>query len=906
MKPFDSARDKPPRSVPTTGMDAAPARASDSASSTPATRAYRRLLWLLRSRDAQEQRAIEQDAERLLDAARARGPRTLATTWLALIGDVVVGAGHDLARALRSLVRAPGFTLTASLLLGLGVAATTTLFALVNAVLLEPLPYADPDRLVMVWEANVPQKRLREGPSPGNVADWVAQSDAFEALTAWWTAAATLRGRDGSAPVSGVQVTKGFFDVFRRAPLLGRTFADDEYVGRPSITSGRTGGREPVLVLSHRLWQNLGADPALVGGTVYVEGHNWRVLGVMPPDFAVPNLDAAFWTPWDVHEAYRGARFPDGPPRDFRFLQVVGRLKAGVSREAATDRLQLVAARLAADHPRTNADWSVELAPLRQELVRSSRSELLLVFGAVFCVLLLVCANVAGLAIARSTARARELAIRFALGAGRGRILREHLAETSLCAVLTAVVAVLFAIWSLGAAVAFAPSEIPRLHEVEVNARVVWFAIALALFATLIGVAIPGGRGGATTIAPALKDGAPVSGRHASRVRRALVVAEIGITVMLLVGAGLLARSFAGLRRVDPGFDMRNLLVLRIAPDVTRYRGQLVLDYYGRVLDAIRELPGVASAAAVTVLPMSTIGSDFYRPYWLEGRRPDASGIFQANVRMATPGYFATLGLPLIAGREFSARDATTAPRVIIVNESLARSAWNGQDPLGRTLVLDYQGGPTERQVVGVVRDARYDGPRSAPAPEIFIPHAQNPYLVMNVVVRTTVEPAALGQSARAQALKVDPDQPVHSVTTMDRLLDDALQQDRFAMLLVALFAAAGLVTATTGVYALLAYTVAQRRREIAVRMAIGASSTSVARLIVAESLLLATIGCVVGAAGVATVSRLGQSILFGIAPQDPLTLASTAAVLLAAVLVASWLPARRAARINPVSVMRV
>jgi putative ABC transport system permease protein len=303
---------------------------------------------------------------------------------------------------------------------------------------------------------------------------------------------------------------------------------------------------------------------------------------------------------------------------------------------------------------------------------------------------------------------------------------------------------------------------------------------------------------------------------------------------------------------------------------------------------------------------MSTIGSDFYRPYWLEGARPSGNVVPQANVRMATPGYFATLGLPLVSGREFSEQDALTAPRVVIINESLARLAWQGEDAVGRALVVDYQGGAAARQVVGVVRDARYDGPRSDPSPEIFIPHAQNPYLVMNVVVRTTIDPAGLAQSARAQALKVDPDQPVHSVTTMEQLLGDTLQQDRFAMLFVALFAVAGLLTAATGVYALLAYTVAQRRREIAVRMAIGASSFSVARLVVMESLTLALVGCVLGALGVAAVSRLARSVLFGIAPQDPVTLAATAGVLLTVVLAASWLPARRAARINPVSAMRV
>ena len=868
---------------------------------------YNLLLFLLRGRDPDEQRAIEKDAALLLDGARAHGAHAFAATWFALLWDVIIGAARDFRRAVRMFVHAPGFSLMVSLLLGLGVAATTTLFALVNAVILKPLPYENPEQLVMVWESNVPLGRLREGPSPGNVNDWVAHNDAFDALTGWWTASATLRGRDGSTPVNGVQVTSGFFDVFRRAPLLGRTFTGQEYIGRPSIASGRTGGQEPVLVLSHRLWQSLGADPGLIGRTIYVEGRNWRVLGVMPADFAVPDVGAAFWAPWDIREGYRGARFPDGPPRDFRFLRVAGRLKPGLSREAATQSMEVLAARIAADHPRTNADWTVQLAPLKEEWARSSRTELLLVFGAVFCLLLLVCANVASLAIARSAARAREIAIKTALGAGRAHLIREQMAETALCAVLTSLVAIVFTAWSLDAAVAFAPANIPRLHEVDLNARIVSFAISLSCLVTIFGVMLPGLRSRSAQVAPALKDGAPASGRHASRVRRALVVAEIGVTVVLLAGAGLLARSFAELRRVDPGFDVRNLLVLRIAPDVTKYQSnQSRNDYYGRVLDSIRELPGVASTAAVTFLPMSTIGQDFYRPYWLDGARPDAFAGTQANVRMATPGYFATLGLPLVSGREFTVQDAPDAPRVIIINESLARSAWKGEDPIGRTLVLDYQTGPSPRQVVGVVRDARYRGPRSQPAPEIFIPHAQNPYLVMNVVMRTKIDPDALARTARSQALKADPDQPVHSVTTMERLLDDTMQQDRFAMLLVALFAVAGLVTAATGVYALLAYTVGQRRREIAVRMAIGASSSSVAWSVVIESLTLASVGCIAGAAGVAAVSGLARSVLFGIAPRDPVTLATTAAVLFVTVGAASWLPARRAASVNPVSAMRI
>jgi putative ABC transport system permease protein len=846
------------------------------------------------------------DATRLFHAARARGLGAAAATWIALIADLLAGACHDLIRALRSVVRAPAFTVSVSLLLGFGVAATTTLFALVNAVLLTPLPYDDPDRLVMVWESNVAQQRPREGPAPGTVDDWAVHNDSFDALTAWWTAAATLRGPDGSAPVTAVQVTKGFFEVFRRAPLVGRTFADHEYVGRPSIASGRTGGQEPVLVLSHRLWRSLGGDPALVGSTLHVEGRSWRVLGVMPADFAVPDAAAGFWTPWDIREAYRGPRFPDGPPRDFRFLRVAARLKPGLSREAAADAMAAIAVRLAAAHPRTNAGWSTQLVPLHEELVRTSRAGLLLVFGAVACLLALVSVNVASLAVARRASRARELAIRLALGASRPRLVRESLAEAAVCAALTSVLEAVLTASCLGAAVASAPPDIPRLHEVEVNARVVSFAVALALLVTALGVACPGLRGDRTAIGSTLKEGAPLSGRCAGRVRRTLVVAEIGVTVVLLAGAGLLARSFATLQRVDPGFDVRNLLVLRLAPDVTKYReSPLVSGYYGRVLDGIRELPGVASAAAVTALPMSTIGSNFYRPYWVEGARPEGRALRQANVRVATPGYFHTLGLPLLAGREFSTDDAMDAPRVIIINQSLARVAFPDADPLGRTLILDYQGSPSPRRIVGVVRDARYQGPRSEPAPELFIPHAQNPYLVMNVVARTTIDADALAQAARVQALKADPEQAVHSITTMERLLGDTMQEDRFAMVFLGWFAAAGLVIAATGVYALLAYAVAERRREIALRMAVGASASRVARSILVESLMLAIAGCLLGALGLALVSQLVRSVLFGVTPQDPLTMMATLAILLAAVVAASWIPARRAARVDPASAMR-
>ncbi len=850
-----------------------------------------------------DRHAIREDGKRLLKDAHARGRVALATTWFALLWDLVFGgASHDLAQALRVLVRSPAVTVGISLLLGLGVAATTTLFAFVDAVLLRPLPYDQPDRLVMMWESNVRQDRLREGPSPGNVVDWVDRNDAFDAITASMTVSATLRGRDGGTPVTGVHVTRGFFDVYRRQPGLGRTFHPDEFEGATSVTSRQPSSAEPVIVLSHRLWQNLGADPQVVDRTVHVEGRDWRVIGVMPEDFAVPDAAAAFWAPWDMRVSYR-PRFPNGPPRDSRFLRVVGRMKAGMSIEGAEARMQALARGLEAEHPETNAGWSVRLSPLVDEIARASRLELLLVFAAMLCLLLLVCANVASLAIARGVARAREIAIRQAVGATGSRVTRQLITESVLSASVTMVIAILLTAWWVDAALSVAPAGIPRIHEVAMNARVASFAAVLAFLVTAVGNAVPTFRAGRTQIAGALKDGVAVSAKASGRLRAGLVVAEIAAAVMLLVGAGLLVRTFAELRRVDVGFDTSKLLVLRITPDAARYRtAAQTTDYYRRVFHSLREVPGITSVAAVTALPMSTIGSDFTRPYWPEDASPEGT---QASIRMATPGYFGTLGVPLITGREFTDRDDVDAPRVVIINQKLATDAWGTENPVGRNLVLDYQRGPYPYEVVGVVRDAR-DGPRSEPVPEIFIPHPQNPYLIMNVIARTALDPVAVARTARAYALRVDPDQPVHSVTTMDQLFGDAVQLDRFAMLLITLFAVAGLITAAGGVYALLAYAVVQRRREIALRMALGASPRRVAKSIVMESLVLAIAGVTIGIAGAAAGSRFARTLLFGVAPQDPVTLITAVAVLLVVVVAASWMPARRAALIDPARALRI
>jgi putative ABC transport system permease protein len=872
-----------------------------------ATRSYGFLLQRFRSRDARDLAAIHDTARSALADAGGRGGARLTRTWAALVADIVVtGLRHDVGQAVRFLTRTPGFTIAVSAVLGTGIAVTATLFALVDAVLLRPLPYDDPDRLVMVWESNQSQGWLREGPSPANVIDWTARNQVFDSLTAWMTTSMTLRGRDGAAPVTGVQVTRGFFEVFRRQPLLGRTFAADEYEGAAWNVANRFVGRERLIVMSHRLWRELGADTSIAGRTIFIEGHEWRILGVMPADFAVPDSEAAFWTPWDMAASYRDARFPEGPPRDFRFLRATGRLKRDMSLRSASAHMDALAAQLAADYPAVNAGWGVHLTPFAEELVGASRAELLAVFTGVFCLLVLVCINMAGLSVARASARARELSIRLALGAGRTRLARQLITESALVAVLSAGVALLLTTWWLDAVVAFAPRDIPRLHEVALDRRLVIFVVVIAGVVTAVAGVIPALRGSRVDMPSALKDGAPAAGDRRTRLRRLLVAGELAVALMLLVGAGLLMRTFVELRRVDPGFDPDNVLVLRITPDAARYRtGAQAADYYRRVLEELRAVPAVSSAAAVSLLPLSAVGADFDRPYWPDGERPAADRTPEADIRMATPGYFATLRRTLSAGREFTDADDRAARRVIVVNESLARRTWPGEDAVGRTVIVDYQGGAYPYEVVGVARDALHYGPRREPRPEIFIPHAQNPYLVMNVVVRTAIEPEGLAQTARAQALRVDPDQPVHSVTTMNDLRAASMEQDRFGALLLVLFAAAGLVVAGTGVYSLCSYTVSQRRREIAVRMAVGASAGRVARLVLTESLMLAAAGAVVGLAGALAMGRLAGALLFGISPYDPWTVMSTVTLLAVIVLAATWLPARRACLVDPATTMR-
>jgi len=871
----------------------------------PFDRLYRiliRVLGVAKSDD--EAAAIRADGAQLLQDARRQGLVAVLYTGTQLILDAVrTAVRQDITHAARLLRRAPGFTLTASFVLALGLTATTTMFVLVDGVLLRPLPYPQADRIVTLWEANAAQGRSQDGPSAGNVVDWRKRTPPFSALAAWSSLTMTVGTAEAGEAVRATQVTEEFFQVFGVTPHLGRTFSPQEYQGAAASARRSDPAGETSLILSHRLWQDLGGDAALVGGMLDVDGRPWRVVGVMPPEFDMPQR-SAFWVPWDLAAAYPAARFPDGPPRDFRFLQVAGRLADGVSIEAAASWGDLVSAQLAAEHPDVNRGWTLRLIPLRDHLLGGVSSGLAAMFGAVALLLVLTAINISSLMVARTLDRAQELALRRALGASTAQVLRQLVAEAWLVAVGAAALAVAGSTVLVRALLPVLPESLPRINELSVNPRVILFAAVAALLSAALGAGITAVLSARPALSATLQSGGSrTTLGGAARLRRALIVGELAVAVALLIGAGWLVRSWSALHAVDPGFDSSNVAVIRVAADPRRYpESPQVAGYFQRVIAALEALPAVRSAAAVTALPTSDLGSNFDRPYWPEGPRPSSPR--EADVRMATPRYFETLSRRVADGREFDVTDTDTSPRVVVVNERLA-ALWPAGTAVGRTLMLDYLGGVYGYRVVGVVADARHEGPRSDSRPEVFIPHAQNTYLMMNVIARTTVPADRILRDARAAILEVDRTQSVYSLTTLDRLMERTLAADRLALLLLTIFAGLGVIIAAAGVHAMTARAVITQRRELGLRLALGAAPRRLMWTVLRDSAITALLGAAVGVATALAVGRLAATFLFGIAVSDPLTIGAVAAIIVVVAVLSALLPARRAMKTDPISVLR-
>jgi len=805
---------------------------------------------------------------------------------------------EDFRHGLRIQSKQPGFAALVILILGLGVGANTAAFSVVDAVLLRPLPYATPDRIVALFETNLEQARGREGPAPANMADWRASSASFEAMAGWYASKPVTLQQGGEAEkIVTASVTEDFFKVFGVAPLLGRTFSAEE-----------AAQQLPVVVISHALWTSrFGADSRVIGSRIVLDGVPSTLLGVMPREFAIPHRDVGVWKTWDFDVAY--AARAAGVPRDARFLQVAGLLKPGVGLEGAQSELDGVAGRLAADHPQFNRGWGVTLVPLHEELVGDVRAALWALFAAVGLVLLIACTNIANLLLARAAARGRELAVRTALGASRSRVFRQMLAEGLAIAAAGGAAGLLIAAACLRLVERFAPVGLLGVDDLSIDTRALGFTLAVTLLTTLVFGVVPALHAMRLEVSGCLAAGGRrvTAARGALQFRRALVVVQVAAALTLLVGAWLLTRSFLSLTELDPGFDHENILVVRAFPDEATYASaEKRLVYFDALAARLDALPSVESVGATTGLPLNDFNNSPARPYWPEGQpRPGADGP-TANLKMTTKNYFRTIGLSLQVGRDFADQDDANAPPVAIVNDGLAKQLWPGENAVGKRVVIDYAArGAYPYEIVGVVEDSRANGLRREAPAEIFLAHAQVPYAQMNFVLRTSGDPLAVARAAQREVLELDPAQPVHSVTTMQLLVSRSLAMDRLSLVLSVGLAVLAITLALSGIYGVVAYVVTERNHEIGVRMALGAKRSHVMRLIVGQAAVMALTGIAIGCIASALLTRTLSTLLFDVGATDPLAFAGASALLAAAALLASYVPARRATGVAPIEVLR-
>jgi putative ABC transport system permease protein len=868
--------------------------------------------WLRRRRRAEE----ELDAEirfHLAEEARLRGEAgaspdeaaasarrdfgnvTLVTelTRAAWGGRILDDLAQDLRFAWRLLKRSPGFSAVAVVTLALAIGATTALFTVVDGVVLRPLRFPDPERLVVVWERS-PLGNPTNSVNVQNYLDWRARNHSFEEIALVQPVPMNLVGPAGAEQVSGLLVTGEFFDVFGVPPLLGRGFRrGDDVDGAP-----RT------VVLGYGLWKRFyGGSPDVIGRKVALNANDCEIVGVMPAGFGLPGRPA------DVFAAYQID--PAQAARSGRSATTVARLRPGVTLAAAQAEMTAIAAQTERERPENNARWGATVVSLREQAIGQVRGGLMVLFAAVVCVLLIACANIAGLMIVRAGARSREMTVRLALGAGRWRLVQQLVVESVLLAAVGGGLGLLLARAGVPAIVAMFPANfpLPRAEEIRVDRAALGWTAAVSLGAGIFFGLLPGRQAGRRGLADALRSGGRVAAAS-RRLRTVLVVAEVTLAVVLVVAAGLLIRSFAYLQAVDPGFRAERVLTLRMLILPTKYsdpdRRVAVIQ---QMLERVRQLPGVVSASAIHFLPLSGVnsGTDYRR---LDRPEPPPGHGEATAVSVIMPGYFRTMGIPLRAGRDLDERDGLRSPRVAVVNEALVRHLFPGEEPLGKRILVGwgYMGGPEGEpafEIVGVVGDVRHDGLHTEASPTVFLAHAQEPGFMASLVVRTAGDPLAMAASVRSEMARVDPEQGVLTVGTMQALLDDSIARPRLQAVLVGAFAALALVMACVGLYGVLAYSVEQRRREMGVRVAIGASPRALLGMVVGEGVRLTATGLLLGLAGALVATRFLASLLYGVGPTDPLVFLGVAAVLLVVAAAASYVPARQAMQVDPVVVLR-
>jgi putative ABC transport system permease protein len=808
-----------------------------------------------------------------------------------------MNTSQDIRYGFRMLIKRPSFTIIVVLTMALGIAANTTIFSAVDAVLLNPLPYQDPDRLVAVWETNrqlSPQMWDRNEVAMGNFRDWRSQNQVFDQLGSLVYADVNLTGPGEPERIKSCVVTTNFFQVLGIQPMIGRSFLPEEE--KP--------GSPRVVILSSGLWERLlGSDPNLTNKSLTLNGNPVAVIGVMPPGFDLQfptNTRVDMWLPLRID--------PANVDRNNHYLYALARLKPGISRDRAQSEMNLIATQLQQQYPETNAQKGVSIVSLRKQLVGKVESYLYLLFGAVVFVLMIACANVAGLLLARVTARHKEVAVRIALGATRWRIIRQLLTESIILSVLSGLLGLLFAYAGIKLLVALTPPDVPRLHEIGLHIPVfLWTLVISIVTGVLFGLA-PALQASRPDLNDALKKsaGRNQGGFQRGGLRNPLIVSEVAVALLLSVGAGLMIRSFMRLQQVSPGFEANNLLTMNIALPRQKYREpQQANAFFDQLAERIKTVPGVKSVGGVDPLPFSN--SNATTGFVVEGApavpladRPDV------GERAVTATYFETMGIPVLKGRSFTAQDRDNTPHVIIVNEALASRYWPNQDVIGKR--LGFEEDPSKqswREIVGVVGNVKHQGLEAEAKPEVYLPYQQLSRNFMSVVVRTSSDPVSMIPAVRSQVFTIDKDQPAFDIMTMDQRLAKSVATSRFVMLLLGTFSVLALGLAALGLYGAMAYLVTQRTQEIGLRMALGASRMDVFKLVVGKGMRLALIGMAIGLVASLALTRLMRSLLFDVTPTDVLTFVLVSVVLLTVALLACYIPARRATNVDPLTSLR-
>ena len=807
---------------------------------------------------------------------------------------------EDLRYAVRMLARRPGFTAVTVLTLALGIGANSTIFTFVNAILVQPLPYHDSERLVIVWATNPKRNALKERTSVPDFVDWRGQNQVFEEMVATWPSNMAIT-RDGDAEVVRVySVTAGLFRLLGVGPTIGRSFVPAE----------EQAGGENVAVLLYNLWQRrYGSDPGILGRKVLLDEEPYTVIGVMPPRFRFANRAVQVLIPL----ARDLSRYKNRGGRSANSALVWARLKHGVTLDQAQAEMDVISRRLAQQYPDTNEGWGVKITPVSEHHREEVRTALLVLLGAVGFVLLIACANVTSLLLARTVSREKEIAIRCALGAGWRDVLRQVLAESLVLAACGGVLGLLLAYGGVRYLLVRLPeatsrgSSVLQLDFVGIDGWVLGFTLAVSLLTALLVGLVPALQAGRPNLNEALKDVGTTSagGLRGRRTHNLLIVSEVAIALILVIGAGLMLQSLVRLQKISPGFRKENVLTATVIPrwSIIRTKAQHTV-FFGNLLERIERLPGVQSAAATGTVPLD--GSYFSTEFKIK-ERPAAgqAGKIQAVRRAITSKFFHAMGIPLLGGRTFSESDAPEKPLVAIVDEELARRYFAGDNPIGKHLVLQFRE-PIEFEIVGLVGSVRDDGLQASPQPVVYFHNAQDPGgNVRSLVIRTKLDPMRLVPLVRSELKSLDPDVPLHNVRSLEQLVDDSTWNRRLATLLLSSLAGLALFLAALGVYGVMQYSVTQQTREIGVRIALGAEGNDVLRLVVARGLKLAALGVAIGLAASFALTRLLAAQLYSIQATDAATYSAVSVFLIAVAMLASYLPARRATKIDPIVALR-